>query len=58
MSMILANVWKYRVGYRHILIHNKLTQIQAMSSDRKRTGEGTNLNDDEGNYLILLRMNN
>jgi len=53
--MILANVWKYRVGYRQFFIHNKRTQIQAMSSDRKRTGEGTNLNDDnEGNYLILL----
>lgn len=52
MSIILANVWKYRVGYRKFFIHNKRTQIKAMSSDRKRTGEGTNLNDDEGNYLI------
>lgn len=56
--MILANVWKYRVGYKQFFIHNKRTQIQAMSSDRKRTGEGINLNDDEGNYLILLQMNN
>jgi len=53
MSIILANVLKYRVGYRQFFINNKQTQIKAMSSDRKRTGEGTNLNDDEGNYLIL-----
>ncbi|CAI6345397.1 unnamed protein product [Macrosiphum euphorbiae] len=54
MSMILANVWKYRVGYRQFFIHNKQTQIQAMSSDRKRTGEGTNLNDDEGILKITI----
>ncbi|XP_027851720.2 von Willebrand factor A domain-containing protein 8 [Aphis gossypii] len=54
MSMILANVWKYRVGYRQFVTHNKFTRIQAMSNDRKRTEKGSNLNDDEGILKITI----
>lgn len=52
--MILANVWKYRVGHRQLVAHNKFIQIQAMSNDRKRTGKETNSNDDEGIFFYFI----
>lgn len=51
MSMLLANLKNSRVYFRQLVTHKKTIQIRAMSVDRKRTGQGNNLND-EGNYII------
>lgn len=47
--MILASVWKSRVSFRKFDAHKKFIKIQAMSTDRKRTGNGNNLNNGGGN---------
>lgn len=47
--MIIASVWKSRISPRQFVTHIKRTQIQAMSSDRKRTGPGNQSNSDESN---------
>lgn len=49
MSMILASVSKSTVSFRQFVTHRKFIKIQAMSTDRKRTGQGNNLNDNGGN---------
>lgn len=51
MSIILANVWKFRANFRLFGFYSKHTTIRAMS-DRKRTGQENlnNSNDDEGNH--------
>lgn len=52
--MILAVVWKSKVSFRQFITHKKLSQIRAMSADRKRTGQENNLkNDDKGNIIQI-----
>lgn len=47
--MILASVWKTRIIHRNFVAQIKHTQIQAMSTDRKRTGQENQSNDNESN---------
>lgn len=54
MSLILANVWKFKVGYRQFAIQTKYTRFQAMSNDKKRTLPEKNLNEDEGNIICCV----
>lgn len=47
--MILASVRNSRVSFRQFDAHRKFIKIQAMSTDRKRTGHENSLNGSGGN---------
>lgn len=52
--MILANIWKSKVDLRHFSTLSKLSSIRAMSSDKKKMGQGKHLNYDEGKLYSLV----